>query len=329
MSDDLSSEVRESVEKLKTELGRVIVGQSGVVDLLVIALLARGHGLFEGVPGLAKTLLVQSLASATSLEFSRIQFTPDLLPSDITGTDVIDDDPQGGGRSVRFVPGPVFANLLLADEVNRTPPKTQAALLQAMQEGCVTAGGRTLPLPEPFLVFATQNPIEQEGTYPLPEAQLDRFMFRIRVAYPSEEEELAIVERTTSGVLPEPEPCLTAETLLRLQGLVRDVPAGPDVVKLAVDLVRRSRPGDSAPDFVRDFVDWGAGPRASQFLILAGKARALSRGRFAVSREDVRALAEPVLGHRILVNFRGRAEGVDSSMIVNRLLALVDQAEEF
>ena len=329
MSEDLSSEVRDSVEKLKAELGRVIVGQTGVVDLLVIALLARGHGLFEGVPGLAKTLLVQSLAAATSLEFSRIQFTPDLLPSDITGTDVLDDDPQGGGRSVRFVRGPVFANLLLADEINRTPPKTQAALLQAMQEGCVTAGGKTLPLPDPFLVFATQNPIEQEGTYPLPEAQLDRFMFRIRVSYPTEAEELAIVERTTSGSLPEPAPCLTPEDLLRLQALVRDVPAGPEVVKLAVDIVRRSRPGDQAPDFIRDFVDWGAGPRASQFLILAGKARALSQGRFAVSREDVRALAEPVLGHRILVNFRGRAEGVDSSMIVTRLLALVDQAEEF
>jgi len=328
MSEDLSSEVRNSVEKLKAELGRVIVGQTGVVDLLVIALLARGHGLFEGVPGLAKTLLVQSLAAATSLEFSRIQFTPDLLPSDITGTDVLDDDPQGGGRSMRFVRGPVFANLLLADEINRTPPKTQAALLQAMQEGCVTAGGKTLPLPDPFLVFATQNPIEQEGTYPLPEAQLDRFMFRIRVSYPTEAEELAIVERTTSGSLPEPEPCLTPEDLLRLQALVRDVPAGPEVVKLAVDLVRRSRPGDQAPDFIRDFVDWGAGPRASQFLILAGKARALSQGRFAVSREDVRALAEPVLGHRILVNFRGRAEGVDSSMIVTRLLALVDQEEE-
>ena len=328
MSEDISNEVSEAVGALKRELGRVIVGQEEVIDLLIVALLARGHGLFEGVPGLAKTLLVQSLAEATSLQFSRIQFTPDLLPSDITGTDVLDDNPAGGGRSMRFVPGPVFANLLLADEVNRTPPKTQAALLQAMQEGCVTAGGRTMPLPSPFLVFATQNPIEQEGTYPLPEAQLDRFMFRVKVSYPSPEEEVAIVQRTTEGTLPELNPCLSPDVLVRLQEQVRDVPVGPEVVKLAVDLVRASRPGEGAPDFVQDYVDWGAGPRASQFLILASKARALSSGRFAVTREDIRALAEPVLGHRVLVNFRAQAEGVDSAAIVERLLTLVDSPSE-
>jgi MoxR-like ATPase len=311
---------------LKAELARVIVGQDEVVDLLVIALLARGHGLFEGVPGLAKTLLVQSLAEATDLSFSRIQFTPDLLPSDITGTDVLEEDRSTGQRRARFIEGPVFVNLLLADEINRTPPKTQAALLQAMQEGCVTAGGRTMALPDPFLVFATQNPIEQEGTYPLPEAQLDRFMFRVKVSYPSVDEEIEIVERTTGGERPELRPCISPADLLDLQRKVRDVPAGPEVVKLAVDLVRASRPTPEGPAFVRDFVDWGAGPRASQFLILAAKARALSRGRFAVTREDIRALAEPVLCHRILVNFRAQAEGVDSGTIVEQLLALVDPA---
>ena len=311
---------------LKDELARLIVGQDDVVDLLIIALLARGHGLFEGVPGLAKTLLVQSLAEATDLSFSRIQFTPDLLPSDITGTDVLEEDRGTGIRSARIIEGPVFANVLLADEINRTPPKTQAALLEAMQEGSVTAGGKTRPLPAPFLVFATQNPIEQEGTYPLPEAQLDRFMFRVRVPYPTAEDELEIVARTTAGALPQLEPQLQMEDVVRLQEWVRAVPAGPEAIRLAVDLVRSSRPGPDAPDFVSDYVDWGAGPRASQFLILGAKARALADGRFAVTMADVKALAEPVLGHRILVNFRAQAEGVRSETIVERLVACVDPA---
>jgi len=322
------TEVARVVSALKEELARVIVGQGAVVDLLVIALLARGHGLFEGVPGLAKTLLVQSLAEATDLSFSRIQFTPDLLPSDITGTDVLEENRSTGVRSARFIEGPVFANLLLADEINRTPPKTQAALLEAMQEGSVTAGGQTRPLPHPFLVFATQNPIEQEGTYPLPEAQLDRFMFRVKVVYPSAEEELEIVERTTAGPLPTLRPQVSPEEIVRLQERVRTVPAGAEAIKLAVALVRASRPGPDCPDFVRDYVDWGAGPRASQFLILGAKARALAGGRFAVTRADVRALAEPVLGHRILVNFRAQAEGVSSETVVQRLLDWVDPDPE-
>jgi MoxR-like ATPase len=319
-----AGEVARLVGTLKEELARVIVGQEEVVDLLILALLARGHGLFEGVPGLAKTLLVQSLADATDLSFSRIQFTPDLLPSDITGTDVLEEDRATGVRSARFIEGPVFANLLLADEINRTPPKTQAALLEAMQEGSVTAGGKTRPLPAPFLVFATQNPIEQEGTYPLPEAQLDRFMFRVRVAYPTAADELEIVARTTGGPLPTLRPQLRMEDVVRLQEWVLAVPAGPEAIRLAVDLVRSSRPGPDAPDFVSDYVDWGAGPRASQFLILGAKARALADGRFAVTMADVKALAEPVLGHRILVNFRAQAEGIRSETIVERLLDCVD-----
>jgi len=326
LKNEDAGEVARLVGALKDELARLIVGQDDVVDLLIIALLARGHGLFEGVPGLAKTLLVQSLAEATDLSFSRIQFTPDLLPSDITGTDVLEEDRGTGIRSARFIEGPVFANLLLADEINRTPPKTQAALLEAMQEGSVTAGGKTRPLPAPFLVFATQNPIEQEGTYPLPEAQLDRFMFRVRVPYPTAEDELEIVARTTAGALPQLEPQLQMEDVVRLQEWVRAVPAGPEAIRLAVDLVRSSRPGPDAPDFVSDYVDWGAGPRASQFLILGAKARALADGRFAVTMADVKALAEPVLGHRILVNFRAQAEGVRSETIVERLVACVDPA---
>ncbi|MEE2828964.1 MAG: MoxR family ATPase [Myxococcota bacterium] len=320
--------VAQVAAELREELARRIVGQEGVVELLLVALFSRGHGLFEGVPGLAKTLLIQSLAEASDCSFSRVQFTPDLLPADITGTEILEEDRTTGRRSLRFVEGPIFANLVLADEVNRTPPKTQAALLQAMQEGCVTFGGRTLPLPEPFLVFATQNPIEQEGTYPLPEAQLDRFMFRVKVDYPSAEEELAIVDRTTGSVAAALQPRISPQQLMEIQEQVRNVPAGPEIVRLAVELVRASRPGPDAADFVRDWVAWGAGPRASQFLILGGKARALMHGRFAVSREDIHALAQPVLGHRILVNFRAEAEGVDSASIIEQLLALVDAPTE-
>ncbi len=315
--------------RLRTEIARAIVGQEDVVELLLIAVLARGHGLFQGVPGLAKTLLIQSLAQATRCVFSRIQFTPDLMPADITGTEFLEEDRTTGRRATRFVEGPVFANLVLADEINRTPPKTQAALLQAMQEGRVTAAGHTHELPKPFLVFATQNPVEQEGTYPLPEAQLDRFMFLVEVDYPSAEEEVAIVQRTTSGGGETPQPQLTPEELVALQDQVLKVPAGPEVVKMAVDLVRATRPGaaDAGSD-IRDlterWVSWGAGPRASQFLILGGKARALLHGRAAVDRSDIRALARPVLGHRVLLNFRAQAEGVHSGDVVDQLLALVD-----
>jgi MoxR-like ATPase len=321
---DAAQRVAGLAEKLRAELGRVIVGQDAVVELLLVALLARGHGLFQGVPGLAKTLLIQSLAQATACSFSRIQFTPDLLPSDITGTEVLEEDRATGRRSLRFVEGPVFANLVLADEINRTPPKTQAALLQAMQEGQVTAAGRQLDLPRPFLVFATQNPIEQEGTYPLPEAQLDRFMFLVEVDYPSQAEEMAIVHRTTTTAHAEPQPQVSPEELVELQEAVRAVPAGPEVVRLAVDLVRATRPGPAAPEFVRDHVAWGAGPRASQFLILGGKARALLHGRMAVSREDIHALARPVLRHRVLLNFRAEAERVDVGQVIDRLAAHVD-----
>lgn len=319
-----AQEVARIATQLRAQLARVIVGQEEVIDLLLVSVLARGHGLLEGVPGLAKTLLVRSLAQATHGSFSRIQFTPDLLPSDITGTEILEEDRTTGRRELKFVRGPVFANLVLADEINRTPPKTQAALLQAMQEGEVTASGRTLQLPKPFLVFATQNPVEQEGTYPLPEAQLDRFMFMIEVGYPSHDEELAIVERTTTGEDAEPIACVSPEELVQLQKQVRAVPAGPEVVKLAVELVRATRPGDGAADVVRDWVSWGAGPRASQYLVLGGKARALLRGRTAVTREDIRALAYPVLRHRVLLNFRAEAEGVKVVSVIDRLLDLVD-----
>ncbi len=318
------AEVAQLGQRLRAEIGRAIVGQEDVVELLLIALLARGHGLFQGVPGLAKTLLIQSLAQATACSFSRIQFTPDLLPSDITGAEILEEDRTTGRRVHRFVEGPLFANLVLADEINRTPPKTQAALLEAMQENRVTAAGRTLHLPQPFLVFATQNPVEQEGTYPLPEAQLDRFMFLVEVDYPTAQEEMEIVARTTAGKQAAPQPVVRPEELLALQAQVRNVAVGPESVRLAVELVRATRPSEGSPDFVRDWVAWGAGPRASQFLVLGAKARALLQGRSAVTREDIRALARPVLGHRVLLNFRAEAEGVQSRSIVDRLLDIVD-----
>jgi len=311
-------------DRLRRELARRIVGQEDVVELLLIALLARGHGLFQGVPGLAKTLLIRSLAEATSCEFSRIQFTPDLMPSDITGTEILEEDRTTGRRNTRFLKGPLFANLVLADEINRTPPKTQAALLQAMQEGKVSAAGQTFDLPPPFLVFATQNPVEQEGTYPLPEAQLDRFMFLVEVDYPSAEEEFQIVERTTSQDTVDLEPQVTAEELVALQDAVRHVPIGDESIRLAVQLVRATRPGDSSTDVVRDYVAWGAGPRASQHLVLGAKARALLRGAPAATRADIRALAKPVLAHRVLVNFRAESERVGSKDVIERLLETVD-----
>ena len=306
------------VEQVK----RRIVGQDTVIDLLLIALFARGHGLFVGVPGLAKTLLISTLAEVLSLRSNRIQFTPDLMPSDITGTDVLEVDPESGERRFRFVRGPVFTNILLADEINRTPPKTQAALLQAMAEGRVTAGGRTYALTPPYLVFATQNPIEQEGTYPLPEAQLDRFLFQIDVDYPSADEEMEIVRRTTAPASLEPEAVLSREEILDLQELVPRVPAARHVVEHAVSLVRASRPDDpAAPPIVRDFVAYGAGPRASQALVLGAKARAVLSGRFAAEVSDVRALAAPVLRHRLVPNFRGEADGIRAADVVEALLS--------
>ncbi|MCC7541876.1 MAG: MoxR family ATPase [Deltaproteobacteria bacterium] len=311
--------------KILEEVGKRIVGQRSVVDLLLIALFARGHGLFVGVPGLAKTLLIHTLADVLSLRFSRIQFTPDLMPSDITGTDVLEEDPVSRERRFRFVPGPVFANILLADEINRTPPKTQAALLQSMQEGCVTSGGRTYPLEPPYLVFATQNPIEQEGTYPLPEAQLDRFLFQIDVGYPTASDEEEIVRRTTSAATSSPESVLDRNEILELQSLVPRVPVAPHVVAHAVRLARATRPGEDGAriDSVRSYVGFGAGPRASQGLILGAKARAVLEGRFAAEVEDVRALAHPVLVHRLVTNFRAEADRVSARSIVDDVLRAV------
>jgi MoxR-like ATPase len=317
-------DLAEARRLLVGEIEKRIVGQRDVVDALLVALFARGHCLFVGVPGLAKTLLISTVAEVLELSFSRIQFTPDLMPSDITGTDVLEEDHTTGRRAFRFVKGPIFANLLLADEVNRTPPKTQAALLQAMQEYRVTAGGETYPLDLPFLVFATQNPIEQEGTYPLPEAQLDRFMFYVTVDYPSAAEELEIVRSTTVAGRPPLRRVLSPQRIRELQDLVLRVPAADHVVRHAVELVRRTRPAEAgAPDFVRENVSWGAGPRASQYLVLGAKSRAILDGRMAASVEDVRALARNVLVHRVITNFRAESEGVTSAQIVERLLEKV------
>jgi MoxR-like ATPase len=323
--NDLNAEEARAIrDRIKTEIGKRIVGQSDVVDLLLIGLCARGHGLFIGVPGLAKTLLISTLAQATSLNFNRVQFTPDLMPSDITGTDVLDEDPGTHRRSFRFVQGPVFTNILLADEINRTPPKTQAALLQAMQEGEVTAGGRTYPLDSPFQVFATQNPIEQEGTYPLPEAQLDRFMFSINVFYPNYEEEVEVVRRTTQQKQADIQPVASREEILKLQTLVRDVAVSDHVLRYAVRLVQATRPGhEAAPEEFERFVSWGAGPRAGQFLVLGGKARALLDGRHTVDIEDIQALAPPVLGHRVLLNYHAEAEKIDSNELLDDLMKRV------
>jgi MoxR-like ATPase len=314
-------ELHEARRMVLGELEKRIVGQKEVVDSLLIALFARGHCLFVGVPGLAKTLLISTVADVLDLSFNRIQFTPDLMPSDITGTDILEEDHTTGRRAFRFVRGPIFANLLLADEINRTPPKTQAALLQAMQEYRVTAGGETYPLDLPFLVFATQNPIEQEGTYPLPEAQLDRFMFYVTVHYPSLAEEQEIVRSTTIATRPVLKRVLSPQKIRELQDLVLRVPAADHVIRYAVELVRRTRPDDpSAPDFVKENVSWGAGPRASQYLVLGAKSRAILDGRMAASEEDIRALAKNVLVHRVITNFRAESEGVTSAQLVERLL---------
>jgi MoxR-like ATPase len=305
-------------DEIVSRLRQRIIGQDEVVELLLIALFARGHGLFVGVPGLAKTLLITTLADALSLHSNRIQFTPDLMPSDVTGTDVLEDDASTGKRHFRFIPGPVFTNILLADEVNRAPPKTQAALLQSMAEGQVTASGNTYALEQPYLVFATQNPIEQEGTYPLPEAQLDRFLFQIDVRYPSPHEEIEIVKRTTSPMLTTITPVLSSKDIIGFQDLVPRVPVADHVVQHAVTLVRASRPDDNkGSELVRKNVAFGAGPRASQGLILGAKARAVLHGRYAAEIEDVRALLEPVLKHRLVMNFRAEAEGVTAEQVID------------
>jgi len=305
---------------------KVIVGQDAVRELVLVALLSRGHALLVGVPGLAKTLLVQTMARALDLDFGRIQFTPDLMPSDITGTEVIEEDPETGRRRLRFLRGPLFTHVLLADEINRTPPKTQAALLQAMQEREVTAGGATYALEDPFFVLATQNPIEQEGTYPLPEAQLDRFMFELRVEYPERAEEIAIVRMTTGEAQPGVEPVVSRAELLAFQDLVRRAPVADEVVAYAVDVARRSRPDHpQAPDVVRRYVAWGAGPRAGQYLTLGAKTRALLQGRVAPDLGDVRTLAPSVLRHRMVANYEAEAARVTVDAIVAELVAAVDR----
>jgi MoxR-like ATPase len=328
--DDLAAvgELGKAYQTIVERLGRVIVGQRRVIDELLVALFARGHCLLTGVPGLAKTLLVRTLARTLDLEFRRIQFTPDLMPSDITGTEVLQEDRATGGREFRFLPGAIFGNVILADEINRTPPKTQAALLEAMQERQVTVGGARHPLAEPFFVLATQNPIEHEGTYPLPEAQLDRFMFNVVIGYPDEDEECAIVRRTTADVEEEIAPVLSGERIIALQRIVRRVPAAEHVVRYAARLARLTRPmeGDSArpaaaAKLVRDYVAWGAGPRASQCMALGAKARAVLAGRNHASIDDVRAVALPALRHRLVLNFNAEAEGVKPDAIIEKLLA--------
>ncbi len=336
---DLSAieRLNDGYRRICKELSKSIIGQARVIEELLISIFARGHCLLVGVPGLAKTLMVRTLADSLSLSFSRIQFTPDLMPSDITGTEVLQEDKSTGQRVFKFLHGPLFANVVLADEINRTPPKTQAALLEAMQERQVTVGGQRHKLPDPFFVLATQNPIEQEGTYPLPEAQQDRFMFNIFVDYPEEEEEYRIVETTTSTHVAKIDRVLSATDILEMQDIVRKVPVAPYVIRYAMKFTRLTRKGSrvgvgvntqrkvetEVPDFVRDYVTWGAGPRASQFLILAAKARAVLHGRYYVSCEDVRAVAPPVLRHRIITNFNAEAEGIKPDDIVKRLADMI------
>lgn len=318
--------VAQAREALVSEVHKVIIGQDEMIEQMMICIFARGHCLTIGVPGLAKTLTVSTLSQALHLKFSRIQFTPDLMPSDITGTEIIDQDQATGKRSFRFVRGPVFANIVLADEINRTPPKTQAALLQAMQEHEVTVAGSTYQLDQPFFVMATQNPIEQEGTYPLPEAQLDRFMLSISIGYPTREEERDIVMATTQTVRQEIRPVLQGQDILWIQQLVRSVPTSQHMVDYAVDLVRATRPKEpSSPEFIKNWLAWGAGPRAAQNIILSAKARAILHGRFTVSAEDIRAMAYPVLRHRIFTNFNADAEGVDVEQVIGKILATVQE----
>ncbi len=323
---ELAKEFQEAKTKILKEVRKVIVGQDEVIENLLIALFSNGHSLMVGVPGLAKTMLVGALARVMDFKFNRIQFTPDLMPSDITGTDILHEDQTTGHRSFRFIKGPIFSNIILADEINRTPPKTQAALLQAMQEKQVTVGNETYQLEPPFLVFATQNPIEHEGTYPLPEAQLDRFMFHINVDYPSKEQEVNIALSTTSGFQTELEKVIDGEKVLEFQKLVPRVPASEFVATYAVDLVQASRPRNgSSPEFIHEWVNWGAGPRASQFLILAAKAKALLDSRTSITTEDIRNVAKQVLEHRLILNFKAEAESVKPADIVDRLIETVKE----
>ena len=303
-----------------SEIAKSIIGQKDVLNHILIALLCKGHTLIVGVPGLAKTLMIKSMADLLDLSFSRIQFTPDLMPSDITGTEVIEEDQTTGKRSFRFFKGPVFGNIILADEINRTPPKTQAALLEAMQEHKVTAAGNTYDLEEPFFVLATQNPIEQEGTYPLPEAQLDRFMFNILIDYPTHEDEVSIVKVTTAQKESKLNQVISREEILKFQDLVRRVPVADNVIEYAVNLVSATRPGENAQDFINEWVDWGAGPRASQFLILGAKAKSILDGRPTAGIDDVKSLALPVLRHRVLPNFNAEAEGMSVDDIISKLI---------
>jgi MoxR-like ATPase len=324
---DLASfeKLAQARQSFLSEVGKVVIGQHEILDHLLIALLAQGHSLIVGVPGLAKTLIIKTLSEVLDLSFNRIQFTPDLMPSDITGTELIDVELDTGKRSFRFYNGPIFANIVLADEINRTPPKTQAALLEAMQEHKVTAGGRTYDLDEPFFVLATQNPIEQEGTYPLPEAQLDRFMFNLNIEYPSSEEEVAIVRGTTTPEQHELDPVITKSEIASYQDLVRRVPASDNVVEYTVRLVSATRPSsDSSPDFIKQSVDWGAGPRASQYLVLGAKAKAILDGRPSPNITDVQSLALPILRHRVLPNFNAEAEGLKVEDILNQLIDTLD-----
>lgn len=320
--------LKKAKQALTQEISQVIVGQQDVIEQLLVALFSKGHCLLIGVPGLAKTLLISTLARILDLKFNRIQFTPDLMPSDIIGTDIIQEDRNTNERNFRFLPGPIFANVVLADEINRTPPKTQAALLQAMQEYKVSVGGRTYDLDLPFFVLATQNPIEFEGTYPLPEAQLDRFMFNIQVDYPKPEEEIEIVLSTTSAREPILKPVMSGFDVLKLQDIVRKVPAAEHIVRYAVELVRSTRPNDdSCPESIKKWISWGAGPRASQYLVLGAKARAVIQGRYHISTEDIKAVSKPVLRHRVLTSFTAEADGITSLHIIDELLKIVKVPE--
>jgi MoxR-like ATPase len=326
-----AQEVNQLLDKLpvlRQEIGKIIVGQQEVLDEVLITLFAGGHGLLEGVPGLAKTLLVRTLASAVDLPFRRIQFTPDLMPTDILGTEVLEEDHTTGKRFFQFNEGPIFASIVLADEINRTPPKTQAALLEAMQEFEVTYAGKTYPLPRPFFLLATQNPIEQSGTYPLPEAQLDRFLLYIKIKYPTEMEEISVLKSTTGGAREKVQPILSGPEILALQSLVREVSISDELVTYVARLVRATRPEESQVSFVQDFVRWGAGPRAGQALILTAKARALLQGRFAVTLPDLHTMAYPVLRHRILVNFSAEADNITTDKVVEELVKAVELPRE-
>ncbi len=315
----LVEELYQARDKIYSELGKAIIGQREIIEHILITLLCQGHALVIGVPGLAKTLLIKTVAQILDLKFSRIQFTPDLMPSDITGTEILEEDHVSGKREFKFIQGPVFANILLADEINRTPPKTQAALLEAMQEHKVTAAGVSYTMDEPFLVLATQNPIEQEGTYPLPEAQLDRFMFSLSITYPSREEEVNIVKTTTGAPAAQLKSTISRDQITNYQSLVRRVPVADNVIQFAVDLVARTRPGDESPQFINDWLDWGAGPRASQYLILGAKAKAVLEGRPTPDISDVLVMAKPVLRHRIITNFNAEADGVSTDQVLDKL----------